>query len=166
MWHDISPLGKYLCGGHSACSTPTPLSTLTMSGTSLDLSLGPIELGTLVSTMLCGVMMVQCYTYYQARFNDKRFLRSLVSRQLIMVSYPFTKIHEGHICAVCFPSSFTKSLCSNQSLIISSLFEILQTSLLWAYLYNQTITNFGEYASEFFRACYLHSAREAHSCHP
>jgi len=46
---------------------------------SLNASLGAIELGILFSTMLLGLLIVQCYTYHQAEFKDGWLIRSLVS---------------------------------------------------------------------------------------
>lgn len=46
---------------------------------SLGESYGALELGTLFSTMLYGVVVVQCYNYYQARFKDGWILCMLVS---------------------------------------------------------------------------------------
>lgn len=50
-----------------------------MSDAPLDPSLGATELGVLFSTALGGVMMVQCYTYYQNGFQDGRALKIFVS---------------------------------------------------------------------------------------
>jgi len=45
----------------------------------LDEILGVTELGVLFSTLLFGVMIVQCYTYSQANFNDVWPIKTLVS---------------------------------------------------------------------------------------
>jgi len=45
---------------------------------SVDLSLGTIELGVLLSTVLYGVMVVQSYTYYRAGFKDPWLVKALV----------------------------------------------------------------------------------------
>jgi len=45
----------------------------------LDKSLGAIEVGVLVSTILFGFFIAQCYTYYQAGFKDKWIIQALVS---------------------------------------------------------------------------------------
>jgi len=52
-----------------------------MSEPSLDASLGSLELGVLFSTLLYGVMIVQCYTYYQAGFKDAWLVKALVRKK-------------------------------------------------------------------------------------
>ena len=50
----------------------------------LDDTLGAIEVGVLVSTILFGVLIVQCYTYYQAGFKDQWLIQTLVSVRRII----------------------------------------------------------------------------------
>jgi len=45
----------------------------------LDDSLGAIELGVLFSALLFGLVIVQLYTYYRACFNDGWLINTLVS---------------------------------------------------------------------------------------
>jgi len=52
---------------------------ITATMPSLDASLGAIEIGVIVSSALFGLLIVQCYTYYQADFKDEWFLKTLVS---------------------------------------------------------------------------------------
>ena len=64
-----------------------------MSTSALDPFLGPIELGVLVATLLYGVMVVQCYTYYKADFKDSLGVESLVRAQIHICQYiPETKL--------------------------------------------------------------------------
>lgn len=40
---------------------------------------GSIELGIILSSVLFGVLIVQCYIYHQANFKDDWLIRTLVS---------------------------------------------------------------------------------------
>lgn len=44
-------------------------------------ALGAVELGVLCSSILYGVMLVQTYNYYQLRFKDGPFIKSIVRLQ-------------------------------------------------------------------------------------
>lgn len=47
--------------------------------TNLDLTLGTLEIATLLSSVLLGIIIVQVYIYYTRTFNDTLWLRLLVS---------------------------------------------------------------------------------------
>lgn len=47
--------------------------------TNLDLTLGTLEIATLLSSVLLGIVIVQVYVYYTRRFDDTLWLRLLVS---------------------------------------------------------------------------------------
>jgi len=56
----------------------------------LDEYLGAIELGGLVSTVLFGVMIVQCYTYSQADHKDIWPVKTLVGNILCHLLYYYS----------------------------------------------------------------------------
>ena len=62
-----------------------------MSAPSLPASLGSVEIASLISSALYGVMLGQYYTYYKAGFNDRWLVKGLVCIRLrsewIMHSY-------------------------------------------------------------------------------
>ncbi|KAH7914161.1 hypothetical protein BJ138DRAFT_1144516 [Hygrophoropsis aurantiaca] len=55
--------------------------------TSLDFSLGALEIGVLLSTCLYGVTTVQAYTYWSSRFRDPLWLRLLVASIWVLESF-------------------------------------------------------------------------------
>ena len=68
-----------------------------MSEPSLDASLGSLELGVLFSTLLYGVMIVQCYTYYQAGFKDAWLVKALVRKKIPWKSHASDKALPDHL---------------------------------------------------------------------
>jgi hypothetical protein len=49
-----------------------------MSSKILDLSLGTVEFGILIATLLYGMSLVQTYTYFFSSLHDKIWLKAIV----------------------------------------------------------------------------------------
>ena len=117
-----------------------------MSTPGLDLSLGPIEFGVLVATLLYGVMIVQCYTYYKADFKDSLAMELLVCAKIHICRFiSEMELFSDSIRNVRAISAIDLRIPCSQTM--SSLAESFHTFDLWLFLYKITITDFGSFAS-------------------
>ncbi|KIJ45943.1 hypothetical protein M422DRAFT_227002 [Sphaerobolus stellatus SS14] len=74
-----------------------------MAATNFDLTVGPLLIGTLVTTFLFGIVFLQFYTFCRSSSNDPLWLRVMVSATiLIQAAYTFASWTEVYRLTVTF----------------------------------------------------------------
>lgn len=119
---------------------PLPYGEVRMS-TNLNLTLGTLEIATLLSSVLLGIITVQVYIYCTRRFDDTLWLRLLVSNcGWFSAAKRPQSTYRFWLSGIIFSCVLDGRL--RHSTEISSALEIAHTIIIWAYLYDLTVIDF------------------------
>ena len=112
----------------------------------LDVSLGLLEVGILISVFLFGIISVQAYAYYTKFPDDTTKLKLFVSSSILAPRPSNLNLLSYDLLRLLIPGTPRKQLhrCLSHSQI-HRLNELVGTILISHTLYNKTITGFGNY---------------------
>jgi hypothetical protein len=105
-------------------------------------TLGANEIGILISSVFLGITTVQLYMYFKNDFKDPLWIRLLVSNVRVY-NHNFCLIFfKGDFCVVIGFSWLANFALHNKRFTYRSL-ETVHTIFVWIYLYDITVTNYG-----------------------
>ena len=117
--------------------------------TVVKISLGGLEVSVHISTFLYAITCSQIFVYWRSNFQDKHLIRMLVwdftSRTIFANAPAFQVIVVW--CISYHPDVLYKSLSDNTLRLL----ETIHTVIYWIYLYELTITQYGDLSTSYAR---------------